>query len=286
MLYIIVPTFNRLEIFKKFIKQMEAQKNRNFRLVVVDHGKNRTNYRDPEVIVVESDVNGWSLAMNIGLQYLFNTMHVREDDHIMFLNDDVWIDEDFIDTAYKAIEQKPDACIGSVCYACGTDLTLHVNMKLHKMKAHFQYLNINRPLGSMEDTFYDSDVLKGRGTIYPVRVIQTIGLLNEKKLPMYRADHEMAYRAKKCGCEVCVYGKWHVGAALDSPHQVDGKLSFLQNYRNIFLHMISVQNIRDLWNFSWCCFEPFYASYYFLVNLMRSHYIFLRTYFKARRHDR
>jgi len=275
MLYIVVPTFNRKEIFMKFIDQMKAQKNQNWKLIVVDHGRNKTGYRGEGAIVIESDINGWSYAINIGLRYILNELSAKNDDHIMLINDDVLIKEDFVDVAYRIIQERPLSCVGSVCYDWNSYLTLHVNMILNKKRADYEYKNKNIFIDKIEDKFYSSDVLKGRGTIYPVEVFRKIGLMNEKKLPMYRADHEMAYRAKLNGYEVCVYGKWVVGAVLDSPKRIDYKLSFSKNYNNLFKNMLSVQNTKDLWNYSHCCFSLPYAIYYYLVNWLRTHTIFV-----------
>lgn len=280
MLYIVVPTFNRKEIFMKFINQMKAQKNQNWKLIVVDHGINKTKYREEKATVIESNINGWSYAVNIGLRYILNELNAKNDDHIMLINDDVLIEEDFIDIAYKIIREKPFSCIGSVCYDWNSKLTLHVNMTLNKIRADYEYRNKSIHLNKIKDEFYNSDVLKGRGTIYPVEVFRKLGLINEKKLPMYRADHEMACRAKLNGYEVCVYGKWTVGAVLDSPKRIDFRLSFKENYNNLFKSMLSVQNTKDLWNYSHCCFSLPYGVYYYLVNWLRTHTIFVLLWLK------
>lgn len=278
MLYIVVPTFNRIEIFQNFIKQIKSQNYQDYKLVIVDHGSKKTNYKDSEDIVIESDVNGWSYAINVGIRYVLDNMDTSDDDYIMVINDDVLMENDYLLKTIEAISLKPQACIGSCCFDWNTNKILHVNMILNKKNAAFEYLNRHLELEELSENFYESDVLKGRGTVWPVRVLRDIGIYNEKKLPHYRADHELAWRAKKCGYEVCVSGNMRLGAILDSPNRIDKSKGFIENYNRIFNHMISTENTKDLWNYANCLFNKGYALWFFGLNWLRFHVYFIICY--------
>jgi len=279
MLYIVVPTFNRIKIFNDFINQLRDQTCQDYQLIVVDHGKEKTNYSADKTIVIESDVNGWSYAINVGIRYVLNLDKLNDSDHIMVINDDVLMKDDFIVNVIETIREKPNSCIGSVCYDWNDPKTIHVNMLLNKTKADFIYYNKGLNLDDLHDDYYQSDVLKGRGTVWPVHVLRKIGIYNEKKLPHYRADHELAWRAKKNGYEVIVAKRMQLGAILDSPHQIDKSKGFWENYKNIFHHMISTKNSKDLWNYSFELFNCMYGFYYWGVNWLRYHLFFIYLYF-------
>ena len=285
MLYIVVPTYNRTEIFYKFVKQMEKQKYQEYVLIVVDHGKYKTNYSADNAYVIDCDVNGWSYAINVGIRFVMNELNASMEDYILVINDDVLMDEDYLDCVHNAIMQRPNSLIGSACYEWNTGKVLHLNMKLNRKKATLIYRYKNSLRNKINNEFYDSDVLKGRGTVLPVRVLNEIGLYNEKKLPHYRADHELAWRAKKRGYDVCVSGNMWLGAILDSPHRMDLHRTFFENYRRIFKDMISVQNTRDLWNYSFCCYELLYGCYFFMINSVRDHLKFVLDYWKGEKNN-
>lgn len=283
MLYIVVPTYNRIQIFNAFVRQLKEQTNQEYKLIVVDHGNEKTHFTDNDVVMIESEVNGWSYAINIGIRYVLNLAEVTEKDYIMVINDDVLMESDYIENVWKSIRERPNSVIGSGCFDWDTGKILHVNMILNKPKAIFYYRNLDKTRNELTAPFYKSDVLKGRGTVFPVWILRKIGIYDEKKLPHYRADHELAWRARKSGYDVCVGGRMWLGAKLDSPHTLDGRLSIKENYRRIFKDMISTQNTKDLWNYSKCCFGGIYGLYFYLLNFVRFHLFFVLEYSRERR---
>lgn len=282
MLYIVVPTYDREKIFYDFIRQLEMQTVKDYRLIVVDHGLKKTNYRNEQTVVIESSVNGWTYAINLGIRYVLEKEDVSIEDHIMVINDDVLMENDYLEMTLKAISENPNSCIGSCCYDWNTLETLHVNMIFNKLKASFEYHNKGIALKELKFPYYASDVLKGRGTVWPIKVLKEIGIYNEKKLPHYRADHELAWRAKRSGYNVCVSKNMVLGAVLDSPHKIDKEKGVWENYNNIFKNMISVKNTKDLWNYAFCSFGIPYALYFFGVNWLRYHIFFIVDYMKEK----
>ena len=278
MLYIVVPTFNRPQIFERFVEQMMSQTYKDFQIVAVDHGTKKVECTVPQVtLLTGSPDKWWTGAVNIGLEYILAQPNVQDGEHVLVINDDISIKNDYLENCVKSIKAKPDSCIGTVCYELKTNNTLHVNMLLNKRKADFEYKHKGVPIESLDKDFYESDVLKGRGTIFPIIVLRKVGIYNERKLPHYRADHELTWRAKQSGYEVVVASNMQIGAELNSPHRYDKSKGVMANYKSIFLHRVSTQNIKDLWNYSVVSFSPTYALYYYAVNMLRSHAVFLRT---------
>lgn len=280
MLYIVVPTFNRIKVFLKFIEQLKSQTCQTFKLIVVDHGRNKTGFSDAGTVVIESDVNGWSYAINVGIRYVLEQKYVTDNDYIMVMNDDVIMKDDFIENTIKAINEKPNAVLSSIAYDWNTNKLLHVNMQINYKKALFEYYYKGEDISSLTEKYYPTDVMKGRGTVWPVKILKDIGIYNEKKLPHYKADHELAWRAKCRGYEVLIAKNMQLGAILDSPHTIDRSKSFIENYMNIFHHMISVQNAKDLRNYAFCSFSPLYACYFWGVNWLRQRLFFIYTFLK------
>lgn len=125
-------------------------------------------------------------------------------------------------------------------------------------------------------------MLTGKGVVIPVDVFKCIGLYNEEKLPHYKADHELIWRAKKSGISVYVTNKLILYTYADQK-RVKSTETYLENMKKMFFSMTSTYNLKDLVNYSFVSFDNIYAIYYILLNFFR--YILFNTadYFKAKR---
>ncbi len=280
-IYIVVPTYDRIDKINNLIKQLEAQTYQDFKLVVVDHGKesfiNTKGFID---VVKSSSMKWWTGAINDGIKYILENLSPEKDDIILVINDDVLIKNDYLEGVIKSINDNSNSVIGSICLDEKTNKTVYVNMLLNKIKANFIYINKGVSLSDIKEEYIESDVLKGRGTVFPVSIIQNIGLYNEERLPHYKADHELPWRAKRFGYRVIVSRNMVVYSLLNSPNTYNKKLSILKNFKNIFFEMRSTYRIKDLWNYSHISFRTMYALYYFVVNFIKSMLIFIKIVIK------
>lgn len=281
MLYIVVPTFNRNEIFHEFIRQLQMQTYQDYRVVAVDHGTKKVEGEWPKVTILNGEPSlWWTGAINMAINHVLALDCLKNTDHILVINDDITIDKRYLEKVDKAIALKPNACIGSLCYDLNTNKIKHLNMHINYLKACYDYNLKGKNRESLKEPFYESDVLKGRGTVFPVSILKQIGIYNDARLPHYRADHELAWRAKMRGFEVVVSSEMCIGAILNSPHEIDKKLGIARNYKNIFMHRVSTRNTKDLWNYAFVCFNPLYAFYFSVINMVRDHLFFLIQYYK------
>lgn len=283
MLFIIVPTYNRVEICRHFLADLRKQSNQNFELVLVDHGKEKVDVTDSVIRIhyIDSDVNGWARAVNVGLRYVLK-LSPREG-HVLIINDDVLLDESYIQTVYDSISEKPDSVLGTICVDKNTHQTLRVAIRLNRLKGFFTYWYQFIPVKELltQEMFIESDVLTGKGTVFPISMLNDIGIYCEDKLPHYKADHELVWRAKKAGYDVFASTKMQLFTVSDQ-RTADGKLSFRENIRFLFYDMRSTINIKDLWNFSTLAFKFPYSLYFYLVNLFRNIAGMLITLYRTR----
>lgn len=284
MLYIVVPTYNRIEICKHFLKDLSHQTYQDFKLVLVDHGKNKVNLNnelDPNKIkLIISDVNGWARAVNVGLRYILEDSH-NINDHVLIINDDIILSNDYLAKVAESITEKPDAVLGTCCIDKNKNLTLRVSIKLNRLKAQhiycYQYINPDQlPLG-----YIDSDVLTGKGTVFPVEMLRKIGIYAEDKLPHYKADHELVWRAKKNGYDVFSSTKMQL-LTLSDQKTANGKESLWETFRFQYFDFRSVLKIKDWWNYAKLAYSFPYAIYFFVMNFLRNNVHILVTYYRTR----
>ena len=269
MIYIVVSIFNRHERVEELLNQLVNQDYTQWLLYVVDHGDNHwKGSNDPRVIVLRgSSELWWSGAMNLGISRIIQDKKERKVP-ILVINDDLIINSsDYLRSMYNAWLINPNGLFGSVCLN-ENGIVTYCNMILDKKSARFIYLNAGDSSLKLNEKLYDSDVLKGRGTLISSHVFEKIGLFEEGRLPHYKADHEFTYRAKLSGFDVQVLTNAKITAVLDGPVELSDSKG-IRALKNVLFSRRSVVNLIDLYYFSFLCFKAPYSFYFFAVNLSR-----------------
>lgn len=269
MIYIVVPTYNRVDTCNAFIKYLQSQTYQDYYLVLVDHGKTKTGISGEKITVIESDVNGWARAINIGLNHILSLDNVKDDDLILIINDDVILPNDYFENIIRSTQEKPNSILGTCCIDKNTNLTLRVAIKLNKFKAKHIYLYQNIDVDTIEKDYIESDVLTGKGTIIPVSILKKIGVYYEEMLPHYKADHELIWRAKQMGYPVFASTKMRL-FTLSDQKTANGKESFIQTVKFLFFDMRSTINVRDWYRYAKLAYKWPYSWYFFVLNFIRN----------------
>lgn len=268
MLYILVPTYNRVDVCKSFIRQVYEQTDTHFKLIIVDHGQEKVKIDDENIVFIESDVNGWARAVNVGLRYILRNADDIDSSYVLVINDDVELPVDYIERIKRSINENPSSVIGSYCIDINDNKILRGSIKLNKLKAKFMYADKNKTLDQIENKIKDSHVLTGKGVVFPCSLLSKYGIYAEEKLPHYKADHELVWRMHKKGVNVIVSKEMYLYTVSDQM-SVDIKMSLLKNYRKLFFKMTSIYNLKDLFKYSILSFGYFYGIYFFVRNFFR-----------------
>ncbi len=276
--WIITTVFDRTATLKSYFECLDAQTYREFGLVLVDHGFNEVTKEialpDYVLLVRESPTKWWTAAVNSGISYALEHPDMSNQDIILLQNDDSIFGPDFINRLVS-IAGSEQAVVGGVAIDATTRRILHANLKFNKRRAAYEYLHYDQPISDLTDRLYESDVLKGRGAAYPVRVVQQIGLLDER-LPQYKSDHEWAHRAKTMGFGVYVTPGAISETVLDTQEQVSRVSPFLSFWRVLFSRR-SPKNVVDTVKYFFICFRPIPATYYCLVDISRTGFVSLMS---------
>lgn len=282
MIYIVVPTFNRPKTCLHFVKDLYTQSFTDYLLVLVDHGSQKVaGLVDDKIIHLFSDVNGWARAVNVGLRYVLS--RAGKGDSVLIINDDVLLEDDYLESVSCAHQMCPDAVLGTCCIDQRTNMTLRVAIRLHRLKAKHLYLYQNKDASFLDSlpAFIDSDVLTGKGTVFPVPVLLEVGIYNEEKLPHYKADHELVWRAKKKGYGVYACTRMRL-RTLSDQKRADGKEPFLKTVKFLFFDMRSTMRLKDWWNYARLAYSFPYALYFFMMNFIYNTVAMIITYIRTR----
>ncbi len=199
-----VPVYERADCINTLLHCLESQTYQNFKLVIVDHGKESLNIKTQSKVIWlrGSPKMWWTGAINHGLRYILDQDNITNLTPVLILNDDVSFDRDYISTIIRAWGERDSYIIGSTCVKKGTQ-TIEYSSIILKRGGTFKYKNKGNAISEINKKgLISSDLLSGRGTLIPINVFRTVGVYNEVLLPHYGADYEFVYRAKKKGFSV------------------------------------------------------------------------------------
>lgn len=101
MIYIIVPTFGRVEDTKKFIETILNSLKEDFLIILTDDHPDKLTYEATEEneyikILTSKKELWWVGSINLAFTYLFTNIDLNDDDIIIIANNDVTIDKDSV----------------------------------------------------------------------------------------------------------------------------------------------------------------------------------------------
>jgi len=175
-------------------------------IIVSDNGSTdnsvrmiKTNYKN--VILIENNANlGFCKGNNIAIR-------CAKGDIIILLNNDTYVDENWVSEIVKAAENPKVGIIGCKLYFANTNVIQSAGASLHpsgywNSRAEGAFQEDNGQLNGIKDV----DFVSGAALAIKRAVINRIGLLDPNFYSYYE-DVDWCYRAKKAGYRVCVANK-------------------------------------------------------------------------------
>lgn len=266
--YVLVPLFNRFDNIYKTIEYVENQTYKNIELIIIDHGSEffkPINLPSFVTLLRGSTDDWWSGAMNIGLKHILEKK-ITDEDYVLLMNDDVIFDEYLIESLIKA-SRRELAIVSAITLDTKTGLVLDANNYLSPWRAKHSSPHKGKSIQNIKTNFLESDVLKGRGVLYPITVVKKIGFINEKI--HYRSDPEWSYRAKKIGYRLGVVPSITVKTVLNT--QVDyNSDKGLKKFKDYLFSKHSTQNLHSAWVYFRLCFGSLIGLYCMAVFTLRA----------------
>ncbi len=118
MIFIIITVYNRKDFTRQCLLSLRQQTFKEFKIVVVDDGstdgtEEMLANEFPEVHVIKGDGNlWWTGAMNLGLEYVLKISN--DDDYVLTLNNDLFVNSDYLEKIFNAEEKMLNSLIGSI----------------------------------------------------------------------------------------------------------------------------------------------------------------------------
>jgi GT2 family glycosyltransferase len=277
MIFVLIPTYNRLSCTKKCINSLVKTKfYRKIRIIIIDDGSKdstvkyvQKNY--PEIVVLKGDGSFyWTKCINTGIKYL--QKRLKKKDHILLVNNDIIFNKNSIDNLYNVIEKQfQRKAIGSsllinnkntILYSGSIVKSWFLNITKHVHKG----LKL-KDISSIEPV--NVDFLPARSLLIPAELFSKVGLFNQKKFPHYGADDEFSARVRKFGyaCIVCP------SSVIISQTLKKKTYSF---YENLF-GINSSNNIINKFNLTIAVVPFLYRFSYFCTGVIKSIFSFVKN---------
>ena len=201
MIWICIPVYNNIKYTLGCLESLQKQTYKDFKIIVCDDGSTdntseliKQNY--PEVIILNGDGNlWWAGAMNQCLKYAL--YRGRKNDFVLLLNNDLVVKEDYLESFVRSI--RPGEISGSMTADAENENDIvYAGELLDKFSARSKM--IHRSFKKYEKLKeWEVDLLTGRGTLFPLHLLEQIGLMHNLLMPQYGADVEFSVRAKNAG---------------------------------------------------------------------------------------
>ncbi|MFD2570788.1 glycosyltransferase family 2 protein [Spirosoma soli] len=258
MVYIVIPVFNRYHYTRECLLSLFSQSYNHFKIVVVDHGstdrtKELIKKEFPNVVLLEGDDKmWWAAATNVGVDYALE----NKADFILTLNNDLIVKEDYLSSLISSAGIHSKSVLGSVSVDINnSDRVAFAGIKWNQWLAKYSSaIPLPSSYNKVKENYklIDTDLLPGRGSLFPSSVFKELGLFNEKRFPHYMADEELSLRARRAGYQLYINAKSVVysyidDTALNTVHK--NKKSFRYLLDN-FVLLKSPNNLRIRWHWA------------------------------------
>jgi GT2 family glycosyltransferase len=257
--YCLIPVHNRLDETRGVLDCLRGQQFSDLRIIVVDDGSSdgTAEYlRDsaPEVELISGDGSlWWGGAMTKGLAAILP--RAIAGDYVLFLNNDTRFKPDYVSTLVAVSEAYGRAAVGSPLKDAGDPerfLSIDVRIDYLRISVDGYWPHLERryqhvrPALKPEDPsrgqqldqlgdVVESDLLSGRGTLYPVEALRKVGSPRYRWLPHYWSDYEISARVKGAGIPLLIATRavvWSGKEASGLSRKTDGRLKTLFSRRS------------------------------------------------------
>ncbi len=224
--YCVVPVHNRLRAAKQCIELLQRQSYSALQIVIVDHSSDGSHaelarMRRHNVIILRGEPTfWWSAATRFGMEFALKV--AGPGDYILLLNDDVRVENDFVQMLVEDSERFAGAVVGALQVEEDTGAVLSRGIAINWLGIY------SYPVGYGNRG--DIDALPGRGMLLPVSVVRKIGHIHDRWFPQVYGDIEYSARAKDHGFNLVVSERAKVYTSNGPKAWMHGRRGWLERY--------------------------------------------------------
>lgn len=259
--YVMLPVHNRRDVTLAFVKCLNRQIYKNYRLLLIDDGSTDGTAKAVQdalgdAIVIRGKGDWWwAGSLQKGHNWLKKN-GISGDDVILIMNDDTTFAEDFISIGLRILSGNQHAMLTATGY----------NMKTGEAQDSGGY-RLNWANLGFSETYENAEIncTSTRGLMVKVSDFLDINGFFPRLIPHYLSDLEFTMRAQKKGKKLIIHPEFRIGIDFETTgHRELGKETFGQYVRKVFSKRAAMNPIH------WTNFILLHSDWkYKLSNLKR-----------------
>lgn len=195
MIYILVPTFARVEETKKFLSSIQESIEKEYLVLIIDDHPDKVTKKSIEqnekVKVLPSEKEIWWVgSINLGIQTLFEQYGLKDDDIVVFANNDVQIDKKSFELLHGEIKKDKNQIVHPRTFdQDGIEVSSGT-----KIISFFPYITKHPKNFKEEKKLIDMGT--ARFLMMSGEVLKKVGYINQE-LIQYLGDNDFTLSAKR-----------------------------------------------------------------------------------------
>ena len=255
MIYILVPTFARIKETKKFLDSIYKSINKDYLIIIIDDHPEKVTFKNIQqnkhVRVIPSEKEIWWVgSVNLGIQILFDKCDLKDEDIVVFANNDVQIDKNSFNLLYNELKRDNNQIVHPRTFdQDGLEVSSGA-----KILTLFPYIT-NHPKNFLKEK-KSIDMGTARFLMMRASVLKQIGYVN-KNLVQYGGDNDFTYTAKRIH-NINTYILRDAVCRLDDT-STGIKNHNIQNIKDLYRSFFSIKSPNNI-KYRYRLFEKFYGN--------------------------
>lgn len=216
LVYIIILNWNGHKDTVECIESLQRIEYKNYKIVIVDNGSTdnsasvlKTKFPDTSLIVNKKNL-GFSGGCNVGIKYALR----KKADYILFLNNDTFVDKNFLSNLVETAESKNKVGIISpkIYYADKPNMIFSMGgFKNYKGSYPFIDYETKKIDTGQYENIEERDCVTGCCILIDKNIFKEVGMFDDEYF-LYVEDMDFSIRVKNAGYKIFVCQKskiWH-----------------------------------------------------------------------------
>jgi GT2 family glycosyltransferase len=257
--FAVMPVYNRLALTRSCLGCLKGQTYSALRILVVDGGSTDGTVailrrEEPDIMVLQGEGElWWTGAMKLGIEHALSESR-NDDDMVLMMNNDTVFDSRYVETLVRESGRTGGAVGALIVDSRDRSHILDAGEFIDWASYSFP---VKTTVAPGEARCEQVDVLPGRGSLVPLRIIRAVGNVDAEAFPHYIADYEFFTRVRRHGFRLVVTYETRIAAHIDETgiKGDPGPLTLREAWR-ILASRRSMQNVRDHLRFIDRCAPP------------------------------
>lgn len=243
-----IPTYREPEKVSEIISSLKFVRYRPFELFFINACPGDQTSEIIENLKIDFDFNiyeisgisseFWSATVNRGLRLI--SENAKPEDWILIANIDIVFDIDIVNLLLEQALKQGNCQIGAISTSSNYAISSGVQVKswLTTFTVHpFAGLSVG---DIPKDLLIKVNYLPTRCMLFPVEALLKVGVISDKWLPHYGADHEFSHRLAKAGYTPYIY----TGVSIKVDKQNTGKSVYTHksSFGERFSNLMDIKN--------------------------------------------